>query len=155
MSEWKPHVTVAAIIEQDGRFLMVEENVEGNIVFNQPAGHVEQGETLLEAVVRETLEESGRHFVPQALVGVYSWTNPVTDITYLRFAFTGSVSERDPARQLDTGILDALWLSRDELQAQPGKLRSPLLLRCIDDYLAGRRFHLDLVHILHNEADVR
>jgi NADH pyrophosphatase NudC (nudix superfamily) len=153
MAEWKPHITVAAVVEQNDRFLVVEENVEGRIVFNQPAGHVEQGENLIEAVVRETLEESGRRFTPEALVGVYSWTNPDTEVTYLRFAFTGSVSERDPLRQLDTGIIDAVWLSRDELLAQRGKLRSPLVMRVIDDYLAGRRFRLDLLHLLHDETN--
>ena len=152
MSEWKPHITVAAVVEQNGRFLVVEENIEGRIVFNQPAGHVEQGETLIDAVARETLEESGRRFTPQALVGVYSWTNPGNDVTYLRFAFTGTVSERDPSRPLDEGIIDAVWMSRDELLAQPDKLRSPLVMRVIDDYLAGRRFHLDLLHLLHDEG---
>lgn len=152
MSEWKPHITVAAVVEQNGRFLVVEENIEGRIVFNQPAGHVEQGESLIEAVERETLEESGRCFTPEALVGVYSWTNPGNDVTYLRFAFTGTVSERDPSRLLDEGIIDAVWMSRDELLAQPGKLRSPLVMRVIDDYLAGRRFRLDLLHLLHNEV---
>lgn len=153
MAEWKPHITVAAVVEQNGRFLVVEEDVEGHIVFNQPAGHVEQGENLLEAVMRETLEESGRHFTPEALIGVYSWTNPDTGVTYLRFAFTGSVSERDPTRQLDTGIIDAVWLSRDELLTQSGKLRSPLVMRAIDDYLAGRRFRLDLLHLLLDETN--
>lgn len=152
MSEWKPHITVAAVIERAGRFLIIEEQVEGRLVYNQPAGHLEEGETLVEAVVRETLEESGRHFAPDALVGVYSWTNPANGITYMRFAFTGSVSEREPARQLDEGILDAKWMSREELQAQPEKLRSPLVMRVIDDYLTGRRFHLNLLHILHDEA---
>lgn len=152
MSEWNPHITVAAVVEQDGRFLVVEENVEGKTVFNQPAGHVEEGETLLEAVAREALEETARTFIPSALVGVYSWTSPDTEITYLRFAFTGSVSERDPARQLDEGIIDAVWMSHEELMAQSNKLRSPLVLRAIDDYQAGRRYHLDLLHELHAKA---
>ena len=152
MTEWKPHVTVAAVIEREGRFLVVEESVEGRLVFNQPAGHVEAGESLLEAVSRETLEESGRTFTPEALIGVYSWTNPGNDITYLRFAFTGNVSERDATRKLDEGIIDTLWMSRDELLAQSTKLRSPMVMRAIDDYLAGRRFHLDLLHFLHDGA---
>ncbi len=152
MSDWNPHVTVAAVVEREGRFLVVEENAQERIVFNQPAGHVEDGESLIEAVIRETLEESGRTFTPEALIGVYSWTNPATNITYLRFAFTGSISERDPTRKLDEGIIDAVWRSRDELLAQPDKLRSPLVMRVIDDYLAGRRYHLDLLHILHDEA---
>jgi len=152
MSEWNPHVTVAAVVEREGRFLVVEENVQDRIVFNQPAGHVEEGESLIEAVTRETLEESGRTFTPEALVGVYSWTNPANEITYLRFAFTGTISERDPARKLDEGIIDAVWKSRDELLSQPDKLRSPLVMRVIDDYLSGRRYHLDLLHILHDEA---
>lgn len=154
MTDWKPHITVAAVVERDGRFLVVEESVDDRIVFNQPAGHIEEGESLLEAVARETLEESGRHFTPEALVGVYSWTNPENQVTYLRFAFTGSVSERDPARKLDDGIIDAMWMSREELLSQPDKLRSPLVMRTIEDYLAGRRFHLDLLHILHDEAHV-
>ncbi len=152
MSDWNPHVTVAAVVEREGRFLVVEENAQERIVFNQPAGHVEDGESLIEAVIRETLEESGRTFTPEALIGVYSWTNPANNITYLRFAFTGSISERDPALKLDEGIIDAVWRSRDELLAQPDKLRSPLVMRVIDDYLAGRRYHLDLLHILHDEA---
>lgn len=152
MSEWKPHITVAAVIERAGRFLMVEEDVEGRTVYNQPAGHLEEGETLIEAAVRETLEESARHFVPDALVGVYSWTNPDNGINYMRFAFTGSVSERDPTRRLDEGIIDSKWMSREELLEQPDKLRSPMVMRVIDDYLTGRRFHLNLLHILHTEA---
>ena len=152
MTEWKPHVTVAAVIERPGRFLVVEENVEGQMAFNQPAGHLEGGESLSEGVARETLEETGRHFVPDALIGVYSWTNPANGITYLRFSFTGSASERDPSRTLDTGIIDAVWMSRSELLEQHDKLRSPLVLRTIDDYLSGRRFHLNLLHILHNEV---
>lgn len=152
MSEWKPHITVAAIVERAGRFLMVEEDVEGSIVFNQPAGHLEEGETLTEAVTRETLEESGRRFVPEALIGVYSWTNPSNGITYMRFAFTGSCSERDPAHKLDEGIIGTVWMTRDELLAQSNKLRSPLVIRTIDDYLSGRRYHLNLLHMIHDEA---
>ncbi|HEY0634575.1 MAG TPA: NUDIX hydrolase [Gammaproteobacteria bacterium] len=152
MTEWKPHITVAAVIEQDGRFLLVEENAEGRIVLNQPAGHLEEGETLFEAVVRETLEESGRHFQPEAVVGVYGWTSPETGISYLRFAFSGSCSERDPTHQLDEGIITTHWLSRDQLLAQSERLRSPLVMRAIDDHLAGRRCSLDLLHMLHDES---
>jgi ADP-ribose pyrophosphatase YjhB (NUDIX family) len=152
MSEWQPHITVAAVIEQDGKFLMVEEESDGRIVFNQPAGHLEEGESLLEGVARETLEETARHFIPEALIGIYSWSNAESGITYMRFAFRGQCGERDPARQLDTGIIAIHWMSRDELQGQSERLRSPLVLRAIDDYLTGRRYPLGLLHELYHEA---
>lgn len=141
---WKPNVTVAAVIEQEGRFLLVEELAAGRRVLNQPAGHLEAGETLLEAVVRETLEETAYEFTPQALVGVYRWRHPDKDTTYLRFTFCGRLGMRH-ARDLDPDILGTLWLSHAELRADPGHLRSPLVLRGVEDFLAGRRHPLELL----------
>lgn len=145
---WKPNVTVAAIVEQAGRFLFVEEASGDDIVINQPAGHVEPGETLLDAVRRETLEETGHHFVPEALVGIYYWQAPRKGVTYLRFAFAGSVTGHDPHRPLDEGILRTLWLSPDTLAAEVSRHRSPIVSHCMDDYLAGRRYPLELVTTL-------
>lgn len=147
MSEavWKPHVTVAAVVERDGRFLFVEEDTDEGIRINQPAGHLDPGESLLAAAVRETLEETAWRFEPEALVGVYRWHNPGLDRTYLRFAFAGRVHGHDPARALDTGILRTLWLTPDELRAEAPRHRSPLVQRCVDDWLAGRRHPLDLL----------
>jgi ADP-ribose pyrophosphatase YjhB (NUDIX family) len=145
---WKPAVTVAAIIERDGRFLFVEEEaVEGARVLNQPAGHWEPGETLAEASSREALEESRCRFRPRYLVGVYRWHSEAAGETYLRFAFAGDIEGFDEGRALDTGILGTLWLSADQLRARAGEqgLRSPLVLRCVEDYLAGRRYPLELV----------
>src|SRR3990172_7453068 len=112
---WKPHVTVAAVVEREGRFLFVEEEADGRVVINQPAGHLDEHESLVTAVVRETLEETAWHFAPESLLGVYRWQNGRNGATYLRFAFTGRVTEHDPGRKLDHGIVRALWLSPDEL----------------------------------------
>lgn len=141
---WKPHATVAAIVENDGKFLMVEENVEGEIVYNQPAGHLDPNEDLIEAVVRETREETAWLFKPEALIGVYLWEQPKTDRTFLRFAFCGQCSDHQENQSLDTGILRALWMSRDEL-LDSKKLRSPMVIKNIDDYLAGKRYPLDVL----------
>jgi 8-oxo-dGTP pyrophosphatase MutT (NUDIX family) len=140
----RPDVTVAALAEVDGRFLVVEEKIKGRLVFNQPAGHVEPGESLLEAVRRETLEETAWRFTPHAVLGIYLW-HPTSGHPTLRFAFTGSVHDHDPTRALDRGILRTHWLTRSELEEREPRLRTPLVLRCIDDYLAGRRHSLDLV----------
>ena len=113
--------------------------------FNQPAGHLEADESLVAAVVRETLEESAYHFIPQHLLGVYRWHSTESDTTYLRFAFTGAIAGHDADRQLDTGILQAVWLTPDEIRARQTRHRSPLILRCIEDYLAGKRYPLDLL----------
>jgi 8-oxo-dGTP pyrophosphatase MutT (NUDIX family) len=147
MSEeiWKPNVVVAAIAERDGRFLLIEEHTSSGLRFNQPAGHWDPGETLFDAVTRETLEESAYHFTPTALVGVYSLPMPDSPITYLRFTFAGEITGHAPERTLDTGIVRAVWLTLDEIRAQRDRHRSPLLLDCIEDYLAGRRFPLDLL----------
>ena len=142
---WKPNVTVAAVVERQGRFLIVEEDSDGKRVYNQPAGHLDEGEGLIEAVIRETLEETAWHFAPTALVGVYRWKNTPTGITYLRVCFAGVCHDEEVGRPLDEGIVQAVWLSRDELAALGSRLRSPLVLRCVDDYLAGRRYPLSLL----------
>ena len=139
----RPDVTVAAIAETDGRFLVVEERINRRLLFNQPAGHVERGETLLAAVVREAREETAWRFEPHALVGVYLWRNPKSHREILRFAFTGHVSDHDAAQELDRGIIGTHWLTRSELEARKERLRSPLVLRCVHDYMAGQRRALD------------
>lgn len=140
-----PDITVAAIVVRDDRFLVVEERIKGRDVFNQPAGHVEAGETLLEAVIRETLEETAWTLRPTALLGAYRWQAPKASRPTLRFAFVGDVLQHDPMRPLDRGILAARWLTRADLQGQADRLRSPLVLRCIDDFIAGRRHPLEPV----------
>ena len=149
---WNPEVTVAAIAEREGRFLMVEERISGRLVLNQPAGHLEDRETLIEAVVRETREESAWRLQPEALVGVYLWRNPDNERTFLRFAFCGQVDDHRPEQPLDTGIVRAVWLSHEQLLAQPGRLRSPLVLRCLEDYLLGSRQPLSTVATLRLES---
>ena len=142
---WKPHVTVAAVIERDGKFLLVEEDTDSGIRYNQPAGHLECREALVDAVIREVLEETACTFVPRYLVGVYNWRNEAKDLTYLRFAFGGEVVAHDAQRQLDAGIIAAHWLSLDEIRALQPRHRSPLVMRGIDDWLAGKRYPLDLL----------
>ena len=142
---WKPHVTVAAVIERDGQFLLVEEETDDGIRFNQPAGHLECGEALTEAVIREVLEETAYHFVPKTLIGIYNWRNEAKDITYLRFAFAGEIVGHEEGRSLDQGIIAARWLSLDEIRALQNRHRSPLIMRCIEDWQAGKRFPLDLI----------
>lgn len=145
---WKPHVTVAAIAERDGRFLVVEEQVRGKRVFNNPAGHLEPGESLLDAVRRETLEETGWEFEPDAVSGIYLWKNPEVDATFLRITFHGRCLRHHPERSLDDGIVSAHWLSRAELGSERYPLRTPLVLTCIDDALAGRRYPLEMLNHL-------
>lgn len=142
---WKPDVTVAAVVEQDGKFLFVEERAGGRVVLNQPAGHLENGETFFTAVARETLEETGWTFVPESIVGLYVWQPEHLARTFLRVAFTGRLAGHDPSRPLDHGILRTRWLDRDQLLAAQPKHRSPLVLRCVDDYLTGTRYPLELV----------
>lgn len=142
---WKPNVTVAALMERDGRFLLVEEETDEGVRFNQPAGHLDEGESLITACAREALEETAYTFAPTDLVGIYQWPRPQGDITYLRFAFAGKVGACETARPLDTGILRAVWLTPDEIVACRERHRSPLVLQCVQDYLAGRRFPLDLI----------
>jgi 8-oxo-dGTP pyrophosphatase MutT (NUDIX family) len=144
---WKPNVTVAAIVEQDGRYLVVEEETPEGLRLNNPAGHLDPGESLLQGVVREALEETARRFEPTALLGVYlsrfrrPWLEE--DVTYLRFAISGTVGEADPGRALDDGIVRTLWLTPDEIRASQARHRSPLVLRCVEDHLAGRRYPLE------------
>jgi len=142
---WKPNVTVAAVCERDGRFLLVEEETDAGLKLNQPAGHLEPGEALVDAVMRETLEETAWSFRPEFLVGIYSWQHTVKGITFLRFAFAGSVQAHDPARALDAGIVRALWLEEDEIRRAGSRHRSPLTMRCIEDFRAGRNYPLDLL----------
>jgi len=142
---WKPDVTVATVAERDGRFLFVEERASGRVVINQPAGHLEDGETFLDAVVRETLEETAWRFEPQAVVGVYVWRPEHQARTFLRVAFSGQLLDHDPARPLDRGILRTRWLTREQLVEPRLTLRSPLVTQCVDDYLAGARHPLSLI----------
>ncbi len=147
--QWKPNVTVAAVVERDGAFLLVEEQTDDGIRYNQPAGHLEAEESLIEAVVRETLEESAWHFTPTALIGIYQYQRSRTGITYLRFAFTGDLSDHQPDRTLDAGIMRALWMPVAAIRASRAQHRTPLLMQCIDDYLAGRRYPLGLLYNHH------
>jgi 8-oxo-dGTP pyrophosphatase MutT (NUDIX family) len=147
---WKPSVTVAAVVERDGRFLMVEEQTPHGVRLNQPAGHLEPHETLLEAAAREALEETTHSFRPEALLGVYvgrsNSPKDADDPTYVRFAFTGELGPSDAGRVLEEGILRVLWLTADEIRERLAQHRSPIVMKCVDDYVAGRRFPLDLVY---------
>lgn len=144
---WTPHATVATIVEQNGRFLCIEEHSSslGKLVINQPAGHVEPGESFVAAAIRETQEETGWTVQPTALLGMYVYTAPSNNVTYHRYCFIANAISYDPDQPLDAGIEHALWLSIDELQARSEQLRSPMVLKCIKDYLAGRRFPLDFI----------
>lgn len=143
---WRPNVTVAAVVEHDGRFLMVEEHTSKGIRINQPAGHLEQGEDLITAVCREVLEETAYQFIPQGLVGIYLAEAAETGATYMRFAFYGETVAHDPARALDDGIIAAHWLTAEEIRADAARHRSPAILRCLDDWLNGQRFDLSILH---------
>ena len=147
---WKPNVTVAAIIEHQSKFLLVEEETTDGLKLNNPAGHLDPGEAPADGCVREVLEETAYGFTPTALVGVYLnrfiKTRTGDDVTYLRFAFCGDAGDFDPSLTLDEGIVRTLWLSADEIRACPERHRSPLLLRSLEDYMAGQRFPLSLVH---------
>jgi ADP-ribose pyrophosphatase YjhB (NUDIX family) len=150
MSErFKPSVTVAAVIERDGRYLLVEEHTPEGLRLNNPAGHLEAGEALAAACAREALEETAHVFTPTALVGVYlsRFVRPATgeDISYLRFAFCGELGAHVAGRSLDTGIVRTVWLTPEEIRAGVARHRSPLLLRCVEDHLAGRRHPLNLL----------
>jgi 8-oxo-dGTP pyrophosphatase MutT (NUDIX family) len=142
---WKPNVVVAAIVERDGKFLLVEEQADGAVVLNQPAGHLDEGETLIHAVIRETLEETAWHIEPTALLGIYRWRHPERHTTYLRFAFIARPLREEAGRALDHGCLRALWLTPEEIRAQRVRHRSPQVQRCLDDYLAGTCYPLDLL----------
>lgn len=141
----KPDLTVAAIIERDGRFLVVEERSNNRMVFNQPAGHVERGEQIIDAVIRETLEETAWKFHPEALVGIYFWEQPERNRAFLRFAFSGQVSDHDSTRVLDRGIERAVWMTPQELTIRASRMRSPMVMRGIEDYQAGHRFPLEIL----------
>lgn len=143
----RPSVTVAGVIERGGQFLLVEEEDEGCVVFNQPAGHLEQHESVVEGCAREVLEETVWHFHPRALVGIYRWAKPgaASGVNYLRFALCGDLGEHEAGRKLDAGILRAVWLHPGEIRAARERLRSPLVLRCVEDYLAGRRYPLAIL----------
>lgn len=149
-ARWKPSTTVAAVIERDGRYLLVEEHTPEGLRLNNPAGHLDPGESPLQACVREVLEETAFDFTPTALVGVYlnrfRRTRTGDDITYLRFAFAGQLGTHHGWRALDEGIVRTVWMTPEEIRATRDRHRSPLLLRCLDDYLAGQRFSLNLVH---------
>ncbi|MGD8430461.1 MAG: NUDIX hydrolase [Ectothiorhodospiraceae bacterium] len=142
---WKPHVTVAAVVEREGRFLLVEETSSGRVVLNQPAGHLEPGESLSDAVVRETLEEAALDIEPQSLVGIYRWEHPTKPKTFLRVAFAARILRRHPDRELDDGIHRTLWLNPEEIAEQARRLRSPLVQRSVMDYLSGHRYPLELL----------
>jgi 8-oxo-dGTP pyrophosphatase MutT (NUDIX family) len=148
-TRWKPSVTVAAIIERDGRFLLVEEETSDGLRLNNPAGHLDPGESLVEGCAREALEETAHTFTPQFLLGVYLARSPRPDgvvVTYLRFAFGGELGAHQAGRALDTGIVRTLWLTPQEIRASAARHRSPLLLRCMEDHLAGVRHPLSVLH---------
>ena len=149
-NRWKPNVTVAALIERDGHFLLVEEDTSDGLRLNNPAGHLDPGESPIQACIREVLEETAHDFTPTAVVGVYlnrfRRTRTGDDITYLRFAFAGQLGTHHGWRALDEGIVRTVWMTPEEIRATRDRHRSPLLLRCLDDYLAGQRFSLNLVH---------
>jgi 8-oxo-dGTP pyrophosphatase MutT (NUDIX family) len=148
-TRWKPSVTVAAIIEREGRYLLVEEETPEGLRLNNPAGHLDPGESPEQGVAREALEETAFVFRPTALVGIYlsrfQRDSTGEDITYLRFAFCGDLGDFDPGRKLDTGIVRTLWMTPDEVRASTARHRSPLVLRCIEDHQCGRRLPLDAV----------
>lgn len=151
---WKPSATVAAIIERDGKFLLVEEHTPEGLKLNNPAGHLDPGESLVDGCAREALEETTHTFRPSALVGIYMsrfqrpahGSRPPEDVTYLRFAFCGELGDVQTGAQLDKGIVRTLWMTPDEIHASVARHRSPLIVRCMEDYLAGQRFPVDLVY---------
>ncbi|HEY1393910.1 MAG TPA: NUDIX hydrolase [Methylibium sp.] len=149
-SRWKPSVTVAAVIERNGRFLLVEEHTPEGLMLNNPAGHLDPGESPEQGVIREAREETGRVFEPEALLGVYlsRFRRPAAgeDVTYVRFAFCGTAGEPAPDWVLEPGIVRALWLTPEEIRASAMRHRSPLVLRCVEDHLAGRRYPLELLN---------
>ena len=140
---WKPSVTVAAVIERDGRFLFVEERIDGRVVLNQPAGHLDPGESLAAACRREVMEETAHRFEPEGLVGVYRWHYAAKDVTFLRFCFMGKILGEEK-RPLDKEIVALHWLTADELKKRKSEHRSPLVQKCVDDFLAGKRIPLEV-----------
>lgn len=142
---WKPHVTVAAVIEREGRFLLVEEQTASGLKFNQPAGHLEENESLIEAVKREVFEETAWQFEPEALVSIQLWRRNSKQPSYLRYCFTGQCHSHDPYHPLDDGIIATHWLSSEEILTQAKRLRSPLVAIAVDEYLKGERYPLALL----------
>ncbi|HKX38183.1 MAG TPA: NUDIX hydrolase [Burkholderiales bacterium] len=143
MTIWKPSVTVAAVIEREGRFLLVEESIDGRRVLNQPAGHLDPGESLADACRREVMEETAHHFQPTGLVGIYRWTYPAKETTFLRFCFRGKVGATED-RPLDKEIVRLHWLTREQIEEKSAQHRSPLVQRCVDDFLAGKTYPLEV-----------
>ncbi|MFW5439140.1 MAG: NUDIX hydrolase [Methylophilaceae bacterium] len=143
--QWKPNATVAAIVEKNGKFLLVEETTSRGNRYNQPAGHLEDNETIIQAVIRETLEETAYDFSPDALLGIYHWKHDHNDTTYLRFAFIGNVGAHYPDQALDDGILRATWMSIDEIRDKQAVMRSSQVLTCFEDYLAGKQYPLETI----------
>jgi ADP-ribose pyrophosphatase YjhB (NUDIX family) len=146
MTKWYAHVTVATVIEKDGRFLLVEEMGEDGLVFNQPAGHLDPGEDLVSAAIRETLEETGWHVEVEGLVGMALYTAPANGVTYHRTTFYARALEHDPEIELDTGIERALWMNPDEMVQQADRMRSPLVIAAMEQYLRGQRYPLDFIY---------
>ena len=148
---WKPNVTVSAIIERDGRFLLVEEETADGLKLNVPAGHLDPAESPIDACAREVLEETAFGFTPTALVGIYmnrfTRTRTGADITYVRFAFTGDLGTHHPERPLDDGVLRTVWMTLAELESSAARHRSPVVLQSVKDYLAGQRFDLAMLHV--------
>ena len=147
-SVWCPHVTVACVVACGERYLMVEEEVDGRLVYNQPAGHLDEGEDLVHAAVRETLEESGWTVEPEHFLGVHQWRSTEHGEGVVRFSFAARPVSHEPERPLDKGVRRALWLTRAEIAALDGRLRSPMVLQSIDTWLAGRRYPLDMLRSL-------
>ena len=148
---WKPHLTVAAVIENAGRFLLVQERISGQSVYNQPAGHLEDNESLVDAVIRETLEETAWHFKPEAIIGIYRWRHPDNQESFIRVSFRGQNLYHDPDAELDDCIERILWLTHKEIRQQQEKLRSPMVMRSIDDYLSGESWPLSLLIDIEND----
>jgi len=146
--QWSPHVTVASILKQDNKYLFVQEHKNKRLVINQPAGHWEPGETLIDAAIRETLEETAWHFEPQAITGIYQWHHEPRNETFLRFCFSGTLLRHEPERELDPDIESTIWLTEEQLRGQQDIHRSPLVQRCMDDYLSGIQHDIRIVTAL-------
>jgi ADP-ribose pyrophosphatase YjhB (NUDIX family) len=150
--DWSPHIVVAAVVEREGRYLLVEEEIEGERVFNQPAGHWERGETLIEGVIRETLEESAWDIEPTGFLGLYLWQAPTLPYPFVRVAFTGRALQHHPDRKLDAGIARAVWMTPEEIAAAKDRHRSPSVAACIADHRAGRIYPLSAIRQLHPDS---
>ena len=145
---WTPHGTVATVIEKDGKFLLVKEYDNGQAVYNQPAGHIEADELVVDAAIRETLEETAYHVDVNKLIGIYIYKAPANGVTYHRYCFSASVTRFDESAQLDEGIIEAVWLSYEEIQEKVDEMRSPLVIKCIEDYLNKPHLELDTIYEL-------